>query len=218
MRFFFFYNSDQEVCRSICSIRSFFVFCNFFFLVINNLTICCVSFFFTIQIKKSVETSVRFVSSSSFSSFSFSFSSFFSSFVSSISLHRFYSFDRRLQHLFLLHWYIISSRFCFVTSLCSRRCLVNVSIILSLCSAFSISFRRCHNNKKVMFIVCYTSHVNNDFKLSMQLFWKSSLASESAFLIMRFSELFITFYAFCSSYDSNSRSSEWKVLIYSSNR
>ena len=148
-------------------------------LIISNLTIYWISFFVTIQIKKSVEAFVRFFFSSSFSSFSSSFfrsfSSFFSSFVSSISLHRFYSFDRRFQHLLLFDSYIISSRFCLVIFLVVSSTLQSLFLFALRC------FQRCHNNKKVMFIVCYISHVNDDFKLSIQLFWESSLASESVY-------------------------------------
>ena len=130
MRFFFFYNLFQEICRNIWSI---------FFL-----------------------------------------------FVSSILLHRFYFFDL----------YIISSRFYFVIFLCNRRCFVNISIIFFLCFAFNINFQRCYNNKKLIFIVCHISHVNNDFKLSIRLFWKFSFASKNIYNHEIIIELFIRFRIF----------------------
>ena len=100
----------------------------------------------------------------------------------------------------------------------SRRCLVNTSITLSLCSAFSISFQRCQNNQKKWCLLSVISHmlaVTSNYQFD---YLESLHSHQKAFIIMKFSADCSLFFDFCLSYDSNSRSFEWKVLTYSFNR
>ena len=125
LRFFFFYNLFQEICRNIWSIFFFF----FFFFIIRFVNIITSFLFFR----------------STFSTFSFS------------------RFVHHFVTILFCHFSVQSS---IVVVLSTFQSLFFFA--LRSTSAFNV----VTTTKKIMFIVCYISHVNDDFKLSMQLFWR----------------------------------------------
>ena len=150
---------------------------SWFFLIINNFTIYCVFFLLQFKSKNLSKHLFDFFFVRHFHLFRFFFSIFFIFFIFFIFIICFVSiitsflffrstfstffFSRLVHHFFT----ILFCRF-FVQS-----SIVVVSLTFRsffFCSTFNISFQwRQNNQKKMMFIVCYISHVSNDFKLSI---------------------------------------------------
>ena len=144
--------------------------------IINNNTICCVFFSFTIHLKK-----FENIYSVAFSFVFFVFFVFYiiiTRFVNTITSFLF--FRTTISFHFFLESFIVSLRSCRVT-FSSLFCQHLQSS--SFCFEFCVVIQHCHNNQKKMFIVCYTSHVSDDFKLSIRLSWEFSFASEFAFWV-----------------------------------